>query len=280
MDNTKHEEYNLRNQCRKAEVLTNEENLELAKKAQQGDKDAMQELIIHNGKLVDAAIRRYAPDYYDNEDIFQQGLLGLMTAVEKFDFSQEVTLATYAFNWIRSYIGRYISECEESIKIPPRYYEYIKKIKASMSKYIRNQETSDMIEYIANDIGIDVDKVNLLMPYISSKSSLDATIQKDGDDSESVLGDFVADDKMNVEEEGIQRKASAELMDILDRALKEKEKDIICRRFGFITGRPETLEEIGDSYGVTRERVRQLEESAIRKLRHPKYKLLLKDYLK
>jgi RNA polymerase primary sigma factor len=280
MDTIKGSEYNLRNQCRKASRLTNEENLELVRKAQNGDKEAMEKLILHNGKLVDTVIKRHAADYYDNEDIFQQGLLGLMTAIERFDFSQETTLSTYSFNWIRSYIGRYISECEESIRIPSRYYEYIKKMKASISKYIRNQETSDMIEYIANDTNLPVDTVKTLMPYIAAKASLDANIQKDSDDSDSVLGDFVADDRMNVEEEGIQSTASEELLDLLGKALKDKEKDILCRRFGITTGKMETLEEIGEDYGVTRERVRQIEERALKKLKHPKYRRLLKDYVK
>lgn len=275
------EGFSLIKTCAKAKTPTREENLELVRRIQAGDKEAESEFVIRNGKLVITVINNKFNMYIDNEDVFQAGLLGLLKAAEKFDLKDksDISVATYAYIWIRQSIGRYISENENDIRLPVHAHEKLKKMMAIRNKYNTEKPECTLEMYIKQETGFDDNVINTLMPYTLHTISLNEPVKLDSDSrDDSEIIDFI-DDKINsTEDDVVEQFRDEAVYNVMKEALNEREFDVICRRFG-IGYEQMTLEEVGKAYGITRERIRQIEVKALRKLRNPRYKRLLQDYV-
>jgi len=265
-------------------LLTREENIELVKRLQSGDKEAENEFILNNGKLVVSIISKEFPLLRDNDDIFQQGLIGLVEGAKRYDESYETAVGTHCYFWVKQRIQRYIADCESTIRIPVHMHEVLIKIRTLRNKYESEQEKEcSFKEYIMNNIPeLTEENYKDIAPYIDGVVSLNKPIGEDEHGEVTELMDFIANKPDNfsdsIEDSVLSSNLSDELIKILDKALDTKELEVIKRRFGFY-GQVETLEEIGKDYNVTRERIRQIEEKALKKLRSQKYKNMLADYM-
>lgn len=272
------EGYSLRSKCKQQKTLTREENLELVHRIQAGDKEAEAEFLLRNGKLVDKIINTKFPLYKDDDDCFQQGLMGLLKAAQRFNFELgDFSVSTYAYAWIRQSIGRYISETEYAYRIPAYTYEKLRKVKSVKELYRPNSEYS-LEEYVENKTGLDRKTVVHMLELSQPILSLDSTVKGTEGESDLCVGEVIEDTEANVENEVIENIRSEEIQKILKEILNERDFDIVARKFGFY-GEEETLRGIGEVYNLSKERVRQIINKAIKKLRHPKYKNKLKDFL-
>lgn len=270
--------YQLKKICLKAETLTKEENLELVEKIQNGDKEAANKFIIGNGKLVIKILKDRYPYYADSEDAFQAGVMGLLKAANMYDFRNGASVATYAYNWIRQSIGRYITDSEANIRIPVHTNEKLIKIKQAINRYDNENIQSDRIEYIQEQTGYDLKTLDELMPYVDNSISLNTTVDSDSE-AKSEIGDLIADDSESIEEIIETNDLRDRLRKILKEVLNDKEYEIIMYRFGFY-GEEKTFDEIKDIIGITsRQGIQQCEARAIKKLRHPKYEKLLRELM-
>ena len=255
----------------------------LIRLAQEGNRQARQDLCIKNERLV----WKYANGYYryfgndlDFEDLMQAGFMGLLTAAEKFDFRKDSAFSTYAVVWIKQAILRQVFDQGYRVRIPVHMMEKIAKMTRLDNKYGSDGlDYQQRVEHIAEDMEMPVDKVEELIELkyqFLGGVSLDTPV---GEEEESTLGDFVpTDERFDVESLFLQSALSSALDEVLS-TLKPKEERIIRLRFGLYDGHPRTLEEIGKEYNVTRERIRQIEAKALRKLRHPSRSKKIKDYL-
>ena len=251
----------------------NQSNDTLVKLIQEGNKQARQDICIKNEGLV----RKYAKAYYryfgndlEFEDLMQAGFLGLLIATERFKFEKDSAFSTYAVFWIKQAISRQIYDVGYRVRIPVYMMERIARM-----THLDNQYGADCMDYkrriqcIAKDMEItedDVEKLMALKHQFLSSVSLDTPV---GEEEESTLGDFIPVDEENDVEDTAIRNALASFLDTLLATLTPREEKILRMRFGFYDGNPKTLEEVGKEFGVTRERIRQIEEKAIHKLRHP-----------
>lgn len=251
---------------------------------QEGNRQAMQDLCIKNKKLVDKYVAAYEKRYgnrLDFEDLEQVGFWGLITAAQKFNISQGTAFSTYAVYWIKQAISREIMDNGYAIRIPVHMMERINKV-VSLDNRLASQDVDklqDRIQVIADELGLEEDEVReclILKNNYLSYTSLDMPI---GEEEDSLLGDFIPID----EEESVDSIISNhDLHDSLDKVMEtltKRERLVLELRFGWQDGRTRTLEEIGAIYGVTRERIRQIEAKALRKLRHPSRSKTLKPYL-
>ena len=271
--------YQLRTECLRAKTLTKEENLDLVRRIQAGDKEAATKYILCNGKLVVKVIKEKYPVYIDSEDVFQAGIMGLIKAADKFDFSYDVTVSTYAYTWIVQSIGRYIADSEADIRIPIHANEKLIKIKMAINKYDNESVRTDRDKFIANETGFDAQTLAELLPYAENKVSLNSLVNSDGD-SDSEMLDFIEDGNTNIEHQIETKDVSERLKTILKEALNDKEYLVIMHRFGFI-GDTKTFDEIKDIIGITRRQgIQQCEAKALRKLKNPKYASVLRELYK
>ena len=271
--------YQLRTECLRAKTLTKEENLDLVRRIQDGDKEAATKYILCNGKLVVKVIKEKYPVYIDSEDVFQAGIMGLIKAADKFDFSYDVTVSTYAYTWIVQSIGRYIADSEADIRIPIHANEKLIKIKMAINKYDNESVRSDRDKFIANETGFDAQTLAELLPYAENKVSLNSLVNSDGD-SDSEMLDFIEDGNTNIEHQIETKDVSERLKTILKEALNDKEYLVIMHRFGFM-GDTKTFDEIKDIIGITsRQGIQQCEAKALRKLKNPKYASVLRELYK
>ena len=260
-------------------LLTPEEEIDLALKIQAGGPDgekAKQRLSEANLRLVVSIAKRYVGRGMQFLDLIQEGNLGLIKAVEKFDHTKGFKFSTYATWWIRQAITRAIADQARTIRIPVHMVETINKVKKVSSQLLHEMGHDPSAEEIAERLEMPVDKVREIMRVAQEPVSLEPPI---GEEEDSHLGDFIPDDDAPIPAEAAsQTLLKEQLADVL-KTLTPREEKVLRLRFGLEDGRPRTLEEVGKEFNVTRERIRQIEAKALRKLRHPSRSRKLRDFL-
>ena len=257
-------------------LLTPEEETALAMRIMDGDLAAKKRLSEANLRLVVSIAKRYVGRGMQFLDLIQEGNLGLIKAVEKFDYTKGFKFSTYATWWIRQAITRAIADQARTIRIPVHMVETINKVKKVSSQLLHKNGHEPTAEEIANELGMPVDKVREIMRVAQEPVSLETPI---GEEEDSHLGDFIPDDDAPAPADAASHTLLKEQLNEVLSSLTEREAKVLRLRFGLEDGRPRTLEEVGKEFDVTRERIRQIEAKALRKLRHPSRSKKLKDFL-
>ena len=256
-------------------LLNYEEEIELAQKVLEGDDDAKQKLIESNLRLVVSIAKKHTNRGLKMLDLIQEGNMGLMKAVEKFEYEKGFKFSTYATWWIRQAITRAIADQGRTIRIPVHMIETINKIKKESRIILQETGKEPTAEELSKKLELPVDKVKAILEMNQDPISLETPV---GSEEDSELGDFVEDDKFLNPYDATTRVLLKEQLDEVLKTLNEREEMVLRYRYGLDDGSPKTLEEVGKIFNVTRERIRQIEVKALRKLRHPSRRKKLEDY--
>ena len=257
-------------------LLTADEELELAQRTADGDESAKERLIEANLRLVVSIAKRYTGRGMSFLDLVQEGNLGLIKGVEKFDYTKGYKLSTYATWWIRQSVTRALADQARTIRVPVHMVETINKMSKMQRKLTLELGYEPSVAELSEALGMSEDKVMEIMQIAREPASLETPI---GEEDDSNLGDFVADGNVVTPEGNVESVMLREHIDALLGDLKERERQVIILRFGLEDGHPRTLEEVGKAFNVTRERIRQIEAKALRKLRNPVRSKRIRDFL-
>jgi RNA polymerase primary sigma factor len=260
----------------KIDLLTFDEEVALAKDIEKGSQAAREDLINANLRLVVSIAKKYIGRGLTFLDLVQEGNQGLMRAVEKFDWHRGFKFSTYATWWIRQAITRAIADQAKTIRIPVHMVETINKVYKATRALTQRLGKEPTVEQIADEVGISIDKVEEIYRISQDTTSLSTPV---GDDEDSFLGDFIEDTTQLSPYEETSKELLRESIEEVLSSLDERETKVLSLRFGLMGETPKTLEEVGKIFNVTRERIRQIEAKALRKLRHPSRRKKLQDYL-
>ena len=257
-------------------LLSAEEEKALGIRIAEGAKKAADELVSHNLRLVVSIAKRYRGCGISLLDLIQEGNIGLMKAAEKFDLEKGCRFNTHATWWIRQTINRSLADKSRTIRIPSNVSELVNKIKKVSTPMTQKLNRFPTPQELSAELGIEVEKIETALDMSQMISSLDVPI---GEDEETSVGDLIADPHLENPLKKLTEECNKEIIEAVLSTLATREADVLRRRFGLETGEPQTLEEIGQSYGVTRERIRQIETKAMRKMRNPMRVKILKEAL-
>ena len=257
-------------------LLTVEEERALARRCAQGDEEAIRALVNANLRLVVSIAKEYTGRGVPLMDLIQEGSIGLLAAAKKFDYTRELRFSTYATKWIRQSVGRCLAQHSGVIRVPTHTGEKMRKVLATQNRLAQELERAPTEAEIAESTGLTVEQVRKLLDLVPETCSLDAPTGEDGDTS---LGGLLRDSTVEAPEKEVVRQELETTMQTLLDQLPERQRKLVSMRFGLEDGRTRTLEEVGKEFNVTRERIRQIEAKALRKLRHPSRSKKLRDFL-